>query len=379
MVPADQRLDADHLRRSPAAPAAGRAPRAGRWSAPPAARRRASAGGGCRCPGRARRPAGRRSEALASYIAMSARLSSAAGVGGVRRGERDAQRAADLDLHAVERDRLLQRAQQPAADPDGAVLVVGPAEQDGELVTAEPGDDARGADGGAQPRGRPRSAAASPCWWPRVSLTSLNPSRSRIMTATPGERPSATSSSAAVSCALQERRGWAGRSARRASPRAAAGRSARRSAARRWRGWPPSPAAGRRRRRRCGRPQPVGDDERAEDAGAAAQRHGDGLAGGLRRRASGAGRRPGCRGAAAAGCRRRRRARAATRPRGSAASSERLSRPVAPSRTCATSPAAEATKATSARSACSSSRASPSTLRRISSTSGELVTAWVNR
>jgi len=73
------------------------------------------------------------------------------GVGRMDRREREAQRAADLDLQPVEGHRLLERAQQPPADPDGAVLVVGAAQQDGELVTAEPGDEAARPDRGPQP------------------------------------------------------------------------------------------------------------------------------------------------------------------------------------------------------------------------------------
>ena len=79
-------------------------------------------------------------------------LEQAGRVRGVGRGHRQAQRAAHLDLEPVERHRLLQRAQQPPADADGAVLVVDAAQQDGELVPAQAGDEAGRADRGAQPR-----------------------------------------------------------------------------------------------------------------------------------------------------------------------------------------------------------------------------------
>ena len=116
---------------------------------------------------------------------------------------------------------------------------------------------------------------------------------------------------------------------------------------------------GCRRRRAAARPRPRGRPARP---------------------ATGAGRRPGCRAAEqqrlAVGDDLREQPLVLRR---SCGSSDRASRPLAPSRTRATSPPSVATKAISARSACSSSFASPSTLPRTSSTSGELVTAWVKR
>jgi hypothetical protein len=67
----------------------------------------------------------------------------------VRGGQRDPQRAAHLDLEPVQRNRLLQRAQQPATHADGAVLVVDAAQQDGELVPTQAGDEAGRPDRGA--------------------------------------------------------------------------------------------------------------------------------------------------------------------------------------------------------------------------------------
>ena len=66
----------------------------------------------------------RRVDALASYIAMSARLSSVAGVGGVRGRDAPRRRRRRPPPRCPSRATgLLQGAQQAAADVDGAVLV----------------------------------------------------------------------------------------------------------------------------------------------------------------------------------------------------------------------------------------------------------------
>ena len=110
-----------------------------------------------------------------------------------------------------------------------------PASRTRELVAAEAGHDAALADRRAA-AGRATSwSSRSPCWWPRLSLTSLNPSRSIMITAAPALVP-----------------GGDRADARPRSPRAAGtrlGRPVRASWCASWRSWPMSwPFAGRRRR-----------------------------------------------------------------------------------------------------------------------------------
>ena len=121
-------------------------------------------------------------------------------------------------------------------------------------------------------------------------------------------------------------------------------RSARRSAGRRWRGWPRSPAGGRRRPRRCGR-RPCRSVTTRAPRTPAPPRSGTATASraavGVEPGAASSRVRVG-HGRAAGGCPRHDLARAATGPPGPAASSERVSRPLAPSRTRATAPPAGA-------------------------------------
>ena len=93
-------------------------------------------------------------EVLASYIAMSARLQQGGRVVGVGGRQGDAHGAADLHLEAVQRHRLLERAEDPAADPEHLVLVAGVRQEDRELVAAEPRDGAGRADRRAEPGGQ---------------------------------------------------------------------------------------------------------------------------------------------------------------------------------------------------------------------------------
>ena len=83
---------------------------------------------------------------------MSARLSSAAGSSAWAGARAIPERAGHLDLQPVEGDRLLEGLQDPPADPQHPRLVGGVRQQDGELVTAEPGHRAGLPDRGGQPR-----------------------------------------------------------------------------------------------------------------------------------------------------------------------------------------------------------------------------------
>ena len=91
-------------------------------------------------------------EVLASYIAMSACLSSAAGSSAWAGARAIPEGAGHLDLQPVEGDRLLEDLQDPPADPQHPRLVGGLRQQDGELVAAEPGDRAGLSDRGGQAR-----------------------------------------------------------------------------------------------------------------------------------------------------------------------------------------------------------------------------------
>ena len=77
-------------------------------------------------------------------------------------------------------------------------------EQDPELVRAEPGDRVGGPRRARRAAGRPRASSRSPAAWPRLSLTTLNRSRSSRISATrvaaarrrPSIRPASSSCSA---------------------------------------------------------------------------------------------------------------------------------------------------------------------------------------
>ena len=89
-------------------------------------------------------------------------------------------------LEPVELERRVERLGQLAGDVLGVRRRVERREQDPELVAAEPRDGValRGARPGS--RGPTCCSSSSPRSWPSVSLTSLNRSRSRIITADTG-------------------------------------------------------------------------------------------------------------------------------------------------------------------------------------------------
>ena len=69
----------------------------------------------------------------------------------MRRCDGDADRGADLELEAGELDRLLEGPERASGDVQDPFLVRGGREEDGELVAAEPRDGAGRADGALQP------------------------------------------------------------------------------------------------------------------------------------------------------------------------------------------------------------------------------------
>ena len=239
-----------------------------------------------------------RVEVFASYIARSARLSRVAGSVACAGARAMPTRGADLDLEAVEGDRAARgraACRRPiCSDP-------APRRRCRARRTANSSPPSRATvpavPTAAVSRAPTSTSSWSPCWWPRVSLTALNSSRSRIITAAPGERPAATSSSAAASARC--------RSARLGSPVSA-------SCSASWRSWPTSSPFCRAtlawlatvsssRTSSCVEgadvAEPVGDDEDADDAGAAAAAARRRRRAGPGRRASGGRRRRGCRAA----------------------------------------------------------------------------------
>ena len=219
----------------------------------------------------------------------------------------------------------------------------------------------------------------SPCWWPRVSLTSLNPSRSRIMTAAPGDAPSATSASAAAS--RRWRCGPVGQAGQRVVQRVVAQLADELAVAQRDAG-----VVGHGLEQQdvvvaegADVAEPVGDDQRADDAGRARERDDDGLAHLVLRQPAPRLGLPGV-----PGHEQRRPllddlARAPSASSGVAAPRTGTAGRPRPSRTRATRSPSGPTNAAVARSARSSSLASPSTLCMTSSSSGELLTAWLKR
>ena len=97
--------------------------------------------------------------------------------------QRDADTDPDRQLAAVEQERLVEGRDDPLGDPDGSPLTVGVLDQYGELVAAEPGNGVRGRMQ-CLSRSATSPSSTSPTAWPWVSLTPLNPSRSRKSTAT---------------------------------------------------------------------------------------------------------------------------------------------------------------------------------------------------
>ena len=97
----------------------------------------------------------------------------AAGTGAVD----DADADADVQPDALDGERLEERSRSRPASVLGRVEA-GVGQQDGELVAAEPGHQVVGAEHARCRRGPTWRSSWSPAWWPRLSLTSLNPSRS---------------------------------------------------------------------------------------------------------------------------------------------------------------------------------------------------------
>ena len=318
-------------------------------------------------------------EVLASDIAMSARLSSdAVSVACVGR-DRHTDGGGDLHRQAVEGDGLLEGPEQAAGEVQGAGLVDGAGDQDGELVAAEAGDGP----GRARRRSRGRRATSmsrrSPCWWPNVSLTCLNSSRSRIRTAAPGDAALGHGGQGGGEPALEVRPvGQAGeRVVQRVVPQLADELAvAQRDAG--------VVGDGLEQERvvvleGADVAEPVGDDERSDDAGRPVERHDDGVAHLVLRQ-------PSTRLRAAGVPRHEQRLRLlddlAEHPRvlrGAPAPPTAISRPAASSRTRATRSPSGPMKAAVARSERSSSLASPSTLFMTSSSSTALLTAWLKR
>jgi hypothetical protein len=90
-----------------------------------------------------------------------------------------------VELAAADEEGLAQLLQDPLGDRGQLLLVGGVLDEDGELVAAEAGHGVAGPHTGAEPLGDWMSRR-SPAAWPRLSLPSLNPSRSRNSTATEG-------------------------------------------------------------------------------------------------------------------------------------------------------------------------------------------------
>ena len=119
---------------------------------------------------------------LATYIAVSARASSSDAVAAVVGAQRDADARVDVQRHAVELERVAERGAEAVGDLPGA-RVVGVRQQDGELVATHAGQQVAGRAGPAAGAGPTRHSRSSPTLWPKLSLISLNRSRSIIRTA----------------------------------------------------------------------------------------------------------------------------------------------------------------------------------------------------
>jgi hypothetical protein len=116
----------------------------------------------------------------------------------------DAHAAAPhVQLAAVDHERLAEALQDPLGHLGHVDVVAGVLDEHGELVPAEAGHGVAGPHAGVEPLGH-LDGRRSPAAWPRLSLTSLKPSRSRNSTATEGV------------CRLVRWRAWSTRSLNRA-------------------------------------------------------------------------------------------------------------------------------------------------------------------
>ena len=286
--------------------------------------------------------------------------------------------AATSHLVPVERDGLLEGPQQAAGEVHGAVLVDGAGEQDGELVAAEPGDGAGRADDALEPEGDLHEQAVALLVPERlVDLLELVEVEDEDRGA--GRRALGHRGQRGGEPALQVRAvGQAGEGVvQRVVPQLADELAvAQRDAG----------VVGDGLEQEgvvlvegADVAEPVGDDERADDAGRPVERDDDGVAHPVLRE-------PAPRlGHAGVPRHEQRRplvddlARAPSVSSGVAGSSDRDSRPAASSRTRATRSPSGPMNAAVARSERSTSLASPRTLFMTSSSSTELLTAWLNR
>ena len=109
-------------------------------------------------------------------------------VGAVLGVQRDADARLELEQHLLELERLDERVADPAGDVRrrrGRSPML--RQDDGELVAAQPGHQVLAGRSTPWIRCATSSSSRSPTWWPRVSLTSLNRSRSSSATENRGD------------------------------------------------------------------------------------------------------------------------------------------------------------------------------------------------
>ena len=111
-------------------------------------------------------------------MATSAQRSSSWTRRGRHRRGGDADADADVQPDALDGERLRAAGRAAARPAPRASSRLGVGQQDGELVAAEPGQHVVRAAARCRSRGPTWRSRSSPAWWPRLSLTSLNPSRS---------------------------------------------------------------------------------------------------------------------------------------------------------------------------------------------------------
>ena len=172
---------------------AGRGPGSGRSAGPSAAPRPASAGAGCSCRAPARRHAGRGWSLGVVHRHVGALEQGGRVVGVVGARATPMEPPTSTSRPSSDTEGFRARA-HPASDPEHSVLV-GVRQEDRELVAAQAGHVPAVPTAAASRDDLHQEKVACSC--PRVSLTSLKSSRSRIMTAAPVVRPAVTSSRAA--------------------------------------------------------------------------------------------------------------------------------------------------------------------------------------
>ena len=125
---------------------------------------------------------------LAAYMAMSACWNRILGSRELERRQRHADADLHLERELIDHERRVDLRLDGAGERDRLLAGCQAGHHEAELVAAQAGDEAPPPDD-ADSRRATSISSRSPVWWPRVSLTSLNRSRSMKNTPTRASSP----------------------------------------------------------------------------------------------------------------------------------------------------------------------------------------------